>query len=202
MTEATTTNEKRPPVWRPSDKVQAFAQWLADRAAEGKEDRATLAALRRGLMIEDEQLYELYGHVPVRFLAGLNEYESRTYLMVAALFASHRLSMPDPAEGQNWPNFGDALRTLAAKKATPDTPPEEMLPESLKRRVEALLAAPRDELFGHLRQLIRMLESEGVAVPWASLLAHLLGWGHPSRYVQWAWSRSFYVGSHHKGGDE
>jgi CRISPR system Cascade subunit CasB len=184
----------------PSSKQQGFAEWLA--GLNKPEKRGTLAALRRGLMLEEEQLYELYGQIPPNFLAGLRQGEERLYLMVAALFASHPEAIPAPAEGERRVNLGESLRRLAAAKAAPGTPSDELLPEALKRRLEATLNAPRDELFGHLRQLVSLLKTEEIPVDWAKLLYDIQGWDLEWRPVQWEWSRSFYVGFQKQEGDE
>lgn len=183
----------------PSPKHQGFADWLARLVK--KEDRGTLAALRRGLMLDEERLFQLYGSLPPSFLVGLAPGEERLYLMVAALFASHPESFPERALGERRRNLGDSLRLLAQVK-NPGASAEDMLPDSLKRRVEALLAAPRDEVFGHLRQIIGLLNTEAVPVDWAMLLHDLREWERDGHLVQWEWSRAFYVGHHAKEGDE
>jgi CRISPR system Cascade subunit CasB len=188
--------------WSPTSRELGFAGWLAE--LKKREDRATLAALRRGLMLEEAQLFTLYSHIPPHFLASLKPGEERVYLMVAALFAYHPLSFPDEVVKERRLNLGDSLRRLALAKQKPGegSDPEDPLPEALKRRMEALLAAHRSELFDHLRQVISLLKAEEIPVDWACLLADLKAWewdGHP---VQWRWSRSFYVGHHDEGGEE
>lgn len=184
---------------RPSEKQLAFARWLAGLVEKG--DRGTLAALRRGLMYEEEQLYGLYAQIPPNFLAGLDEYGARRYLMVAALFASHPESYTPAEEDGPRRNLGDALRELATRKATPGTAPGDLLTDPLKRRMEVVLAAPRDELFGHLQQIVGLLRSEKIRIDWAQLLQHLEMWTLPKRPVQWSWSRSFYVGQYEQEGE-
>lgn len=189
----------------PTSKQLGFAAWLVRLAA--KEDRGTLAALRRGLMLDEEHLYELFGHLPPNFLVGLAPGEERIYLMVAALFGYHPVSFKDEELAARRRNLGESFRMLALAKRAPagegesDEADEDMLPASLKRRVEALLAAPREDLYGHLRQAISLLKTEEIPVDWAQLLNHLQAWEWQGRPVQWEWSRSFYVG-HEKGGDE
>lgn len=186
--------------WGPTRKQVAFAQWLSGLVT--KERRGTLAALRRGLMLDEEHFYELLGHVPPGFLAELEPGEDRLYLMVAALFAYHPASFPEAQVQERRYNLGESLRLLAVAKQSPGSEPEELLPDSLKRRLEALLAAPRDELFGHLRQIISLLKTEEISVDWAQLLYDLQAWDRTGHPVQWAWSRAFYVGRLAKEGDE
>lgn len=187
----------------PTSKQIEFTRWLT--GLKEREDRGTLAALRRGLMLEEEQLFELLGYVPPRFLAGLRPGEERLYLMVAALYAYHPESFSDDELAVRRRNLGESLRRLAEEKARKSGGVDEgddLLPDSLKRRMDALLSAPRADLFGHLRQVISLLKSEEIPVDWALLLCDLQGWEVSGRPVQWQWSRSFYVGHQSEGGDD
>lgn len=171
---------------------ESLIQWLYGRAEA--QDRATLAALRRGLLLEPAQFFQLYSVIPSGLLAVSRE-EVERRLVVAILFASHwedRFSGEQLAERPH--NLGESLRTLAMRKADAATPSDQLLPDALKRRMDAILAAPADEVYGHLRHLIGLLRSEGVPVDWNQLLWDLRRWSDPDRPVQWWWSRSFYVG--------
>lgn len=159
-----------------------------------RQDRGRLAALRRGLLLEPNQFYELYRVVPPQFLEGVSRDEIQRRLMVAILFATHQGSFPSDPENKRHHNLGESLRLLARKQSGGNIDSDEGLPEPLKRRLDALLAAPSDELFPHLRQLIRMLKAEEVPVDWEQLLWDLRNWDQEDRRVQWQWSRSFYVG--------
>ena len=183
----------------PTSKQLGFADWLSGLVA--KEDRAALAALRRGLLLDEERLFELYAVVPPSFLAGLKPREERLYLTVASLFAYHPCSFSPDELVERRRNLGESLRLLAEAEQPPDNLPDELLPDPLKRRTEALLAAPRDELSGHLRQITGLLKTKEVPVDWAQLLGDLSAWeweGHP---VQWQWGRSFYIDQHEKEGE-
>lgn len=113
----------------PTDKQLAFARWLD--ALKARQERGRLAALRRGLMLEEEMLFTLCSDVPPNFLAGLSQGEERHYLMVAALFAYHPCSF---GEEERHRNLGDSLWLLARKRQAGD---EDELPEPLRRRMEA-----------------------------------------------------------------
>ncbi len=196
-----------------TDRQLGFAAWLsrlAPREESGEPAppgaRARLAALRRGLMLDEDQLFELHGHVPPNFLAGLSSGEERLYLLVAALFAHHPVSFGDEELKERRRNLGESLRLLALARPQSPAPgaegePEDLLPEPLKRRMEALLASHQD-VFGHLRQMISLLKTEKIPVDWAQLLQHLQEWELHWRPVQWQWSRSFYVGHQDEGGNE
>lgn len=171
---------------------EGFIQWLYSRAKA--KDRATLAALRRGLLLEPAQFFQLYAVIPPQFL-DVSRAELERRLVVAILFSTHwedRFSEEQlKARGRT---LGESLRDLAVRKAPPGTSPDEILPDSLKRRLDAVLAAREEDLFGHLRHLISLLKSESVPVDWQELLWSLRRWSEPERPVQWRWSRSFYVG--------
>lgn len=170
----------------------AFVAWLQGLAE--RKDRARLAALRRGLLLEPAQFYELYRVVPPQFLDGVSRAEVQRRLMVAILFATHLGSFTPEALEKRRRNLGESLRMLAVKRAGGTLDSDEGLPEPLKRRLDVLLAAPAEDLFFHLRQVIRLLKSEEIPVDWEQLLWDLRNWDRDDRRVQWQWSRSFYVG--------
>lgn len=170
-------------------KSSGLVEWLMDLAK--RKDRGRLAALRRGLLLETEQFYELYRVVPAPFLEGLTRAETERRMMVAILFASHACSFSEADLGERPHNLGESLRMLAKRLSPGDA---EELPESLKRRMDALLTAHEEDLFDHLRHIIRLLKSEEVPVDWDQLLSDLRNWNRADRQVQWWWSRSFYVG--------
>jgi len=159
-----------------------------------RNDRARLAALRRGLLLEPNQFYELHRVMPPQFLEGASRAEVQRRTMVAILFATHQGSFADDQTDRRGHNLGESLRLLAKKRAGGAISPEDGLPEPLKRRLDALLAAPAEELFYHLRQVIRLLKADEVPIDWNQLLWDLRSWDREDRRVQWQWSRSFYVG--------
>ncbi|HEX7021252.1 MAG TPA: type I-E CRISPR-associated protein Cse2/CasB [Trueperaceae bacterium] len=176
----------------PSTNSDGLIDWLKD-LAESR-DRGRLAALRRGLLLEPNQFYELYRVVPARYLDGVSRAEIQRRLATAILFASHPRSFSDEELAERPRNLGESLRRLAVEQAGGSIDPDEGPPEALKRRFDALLAAHVDELFNHLRQIIRLLKSREIPVDWAQLLSDLRNWDNEDRQVQWRWSRSFYVG--------
>lgn len=167
-----------------------FISWLLGLAQ--RDDRGRLAALRRGLLLEPHQFYELYRVVPAPFLDE-HPAEVARRLAVAVLFATHPLTFSDEQLQQRRRNLGESLRMLAIKQAG-QLDPDEGPPDPLKRRLDVLLAAHPDELFGHLRHVIRLLKSHDIPVDWSQLLWDMRQWEKESRPVQWRWSQSFYVG--------
>lgn len=181
--------------------TSSFVQWL--QSLVDKNDRARLAALRRGLLLEPSQFYELYSVVPPQVLEGITTVEVQRRLMVAVLFASHQGFFPaDGDEKKKRRNLGASLRLLALKQAGGSLGPDDELPEPLKRRLDGLLAARSEDLFYHLRQVIRLLKTEEIPVDWERLLLDLRYWDSDDRRVQWNWSRSFYVGEREEQQEE
>lgn len=176
--------------------------WL--RGLAQREDRGRLAALRRGLLLEPHQFYELYRVIPPQFLEGVGREETERRLMVSILFAFHPMSFPDEQLAARPRNLGESLRMLAEKRrsAGAEMEPDELLPEPLKRRLDQLLAAHAEDLFFHLRQVMSLLKSGEIPVDWDQLLRDLRDWERADRRVQWQWSRSFYLGHREaEGGD-
>lgn len=105
---------------------------------------------------------------------GLSPSQEEIYFLVATLY-------PLAASG-NPGNLGASLRK--AQKNTNR--------KGLDRRIEALLDAETTQLPFRLRQTIHYLQSNRVSVDWACLLADLLQWNHPDRFVQKSWARAYY----------
>lgn len=151
-------------------KVPALVQHLLSLA----EDRAALARLRRGLGKPpgaDVASYpDVVPFIPDRDLAPQRSWP---YFVVAALFAAH------PRHHADAGNFGASVRRLPASPTRDG-------------RFKALLNAHEDELGAHLRQLVRQLESQGIAIDWVSLLGDLRWWSHGEQRVQQRWARAFW----------
>lgn len=177
-----------------------LVSWLQGLAK--REDRGRLAALRRGLLLEPHQFYTLYQVVPPQFLEGIGRAETERRLMVSILFAAHPALFTDEQLAVGRRNVGASLRQLADRRAGGASNPEELLPEPLKRRLDAILAAHPDDLFPHLHQVIRLLKAGDVPVDWDQLLRDLRDWDRDDRRVQWSWSRSFYIGQREAGGGD
>ena len=125
-----------------------------------REDRGTLAALRRGLGQPPGDAREMYPYV-VRWLsAEPSARREAAHYLVAALFAYH----PDPGGSGN---LGQAFRRTLDPNGD-DTATE--------RRFTALLTAHSDDLPFYLRQAISFLQSKEVPVDWHQLFADVLGW--------------------------
>jgi CRISPR system Cascade subunit CasB len=141
-----------------------------------REDRGALAALRRGLGQPPGTVADMYRYVVPWLPAEPGRQREAAYYALAALFAYH------PAAGGTG-NMGDHFAHTRDPKSD-DT--------AIERRFTALLAAHPDDLEFYLRQAISFLRSKEVPVNWHQLLADVLHWGHPERYVQKGWARAFW----------
>ena len=115
------------------------------------EDRAMLAALRRGLGKMPGDAPEMFPYV-VPFVR--NEYEEADYYAIASLFALH------PKSAANG-NIGNHLRAYI-KEVGDD--------EATTRRFVQLLRMRRETLDTPLRQHISLLKAKEIAVNWNQLL--------------------------------
>lgn len=173
---------------KPTKKQLNFCEWLQRLVNEG--NRGRLAALRRGLALGEEQLFLLYSQVPPGFLSQESEAGQKRLLLIAQLFATHPETWPEPNLDLR-PNLGDSFRLLAG---------DGEVPEAIKRRFDALLAAHPDDLPYQLRQAISLLAAHDVPVDWPQLLVDLGAWSWPDQPVQFQWSRSLYLTQN--GGEE
>ena len=153
-------------------KTHPFVSYL-----EGlRDDRAALAAMRRGLGRPPGTVADMYRYVVPWLAADAPIWLERAYYTVAALFAYH------PAPGSTG-NMGDHFARARDPRGD-DT--------AIERRFTALLAAHPDDVDSYLRQAVSLLKSKEVPIEWHQLLSDLLGWGHPDRYVQRQWARAFW----------
>jgi CRISPR system Cascade subunit CasB len=178
---------------QPDDRLfVAHLERLADR-----EDRAALAALRRGLGRRPGETLEMYPYVAPYLPWDSTTGREDAYYLVAALFALHPVGWHAPSGSKEPTNLGASLRILQAR--SPDGAGEvaEDRSSSLERRFIALLNAHADDLQRHLRHIIGLLQSSDspVAVDWLRLLEDIQRWSSPHRSVQQRWARAFWGGS-------
>lgn len=65
---------------------------------------------------------------------------------------------------------------------------------SLDRRFQSLIDSGREQLPFRLRQAVRLAAATDQPIDWQRLLADILAWEHPDRYVQLSWARDYFVG--------
>lgn len=141
-----------------------------------RDDRAALAALRRGLGQPPGTVADMYRYVVPWLPDDVPPWHETAYYLIAALFAYH----PDAGGTGNMGRHFACARDPQGDNT------------ALERRFTALLAAHPDDLDFYLRQAVSFLKSKEVPVNWHQLLSDLLGWGYPDRYVQQQWARAFW----------
>jgi CRISPR system Cascade subunit CasB len=142
-----------------------------------EEDRAALAALRRGLGKEPGTASEMYPIVVPRLPPSLSPQQESDYYLIAALFGSH----PEPGGDGS---LGAAFARLRSERDS----------ESIDKRFVALLNCHADDLVAHLQQAVSLLKSGNVSVDWRQLLYDMQYWDHPARFEQRQWARDFWTG--------
>lgn len=137
-----------------------------------RNDRRSLAMLRRSLAPGCEA--SAYPVVARFFPTERRPSLERAMLLVAGLFATH------PEHSSN--SLGTALRRLADKKGS----------GSIEGRFMALLDARNEDIAPHLRQLVSLLASEGLAIDWHDLLRALKNWDFEDNRARRQWAKDFW----------
>lgn len=148
-----------------------------------KQDRASLAHLRRGLGRKPGDAMEMYPYVGRFAGEGSGKAHERAVFLTAALFAYY------PDAPQNAGDLGSSVKQIAEKS------------DSIERRFVALLDADAEDLHYYLRQMIGLLKANSVPVNWEQLFKDLRNWSHDDRFVQRKWARSFWGSKETKGGN-
>jgi len=112
--------------------------------------------------------------------ANLPEWVEDRYFLVATLFPFDK-SRDDSGESPG--NLGVSLRGVRTEKNK----------EGLDNRFERLLDADEQQLPFYLRREIQFITNAGGRIDWEQLLRDILGWQHPSRYVQRNWARAYFA---------
>jgi CRISPR system Cascade subunit CasB len=159
--------------------VDAFVTELEKLVTPGREDRASLARLKRaaGRPLAESSLLMpfFYRRLPAAVRGrGLEE----CYFLIATLF---------PFAPRRWDgDLGESLRLLRERPGAHEA--------GVDRRMAALLEAASHELPFRLRQMVRLLAQHDVPLDWRRLLEDLRWWDHPERRVQRRWARSYFGG--------
>jgi CRISPR system Cascade subunit CasB len=157
-----------------ADRKVPFVEHL-ERLRDG-EDRAALAALRRGLGKDPGMATEMHRYVVPWLPAESPRWAEEPYYIVASLFASH-----PKAGGQG--TMGDALALVAKDSGS----------ASVERHFVTLLKSRSEEVAYRLRHVVALARSHEVPICWHRLFKDIRDWQHPSRYVQRAWARAFWT---------
>ena len=146
-----------------------------------QEDRAALAALRRGLGKPLGETMEMHPYV-APFTQGLTRQQEDAYYLIAALFGLYPGESWTSSESRLRTNLGASLRWLVNESGS----------ESVERRFVVLLNAHADDLSEHLRQTISLLKSQDIPVDWRQLLRDVINWDDDNRFVQRNLSKAFW----------
>lgn len=155
-------------------------------------DRGQQAALRRNAgesLATARGMTWFYGLLS-KF--GISEERGENlYFLFAGLFCHDRRALRNGGSVEG--NLGDSFEKLWRASKGPTEEEADKPKSGVARRFAILLDA---DLIGEesfrLRQAVKLLLSQGVAIPWAVLLVDLQDWNRADRKVQKAWARSFY----------
>ena len=148
-----------------------------------RENRAALAALRRGLGKEPGGAPEMFPIiVPLLPAARLRRRDEACAYLIASLFGMHPRSWKAEGSGRRSRNLGASLRQLRQRTES----------EGPQRRFVALLNSDADDLGHRLRDVIGLLRDAGLPVDWEQLTRDILAWERADREVQLRWARAFW----------
>ena len=147
------------------------------------EDRAALAALRRGLGQPPGTVPDMFPYVVRRLPDSVypGSWNESAYYLIAALYAYHPMGATDGNLGNHF------RRTL--------DPQNDDRNQATERRFTALLPAHPDDLHYYLRQAISFLKSkDDVPINWHQLMWDVRDWGDSERRtgVQKRWATQFW----------
>lgn len=209
MAQKTAATGAAAPAAAPGDaeKLTREAHFLMNIAQFYEADRGKIAALKRAAgdtLGGARGVTWLYRYLPDTDNSNSGDYrESRSeeiYFLVATLFAGDRKALArfqKAAEARRRnvdetevaallrTNAGSLGGSLARQR-------DKRSKESCDRRFRILIDAAPEELSHRLRQYIRLLITDEIAVDYSRLLAHLLDWSHPKRRVQKQWARDYF----------
>jgi CRISPR system Cascade subunit CasB len=152
-------------------KLHPFISFLEDHS----EDRAMLAALRRGLGKKPGEVSGMFPYV-VPFVPERSIYVEENLYLVASLYALHPLSVKSG-------NMGAHLRNLANNLGDDS---------ATTRRFVQLLNQNHAALDTPLRQHITLLKGQDVGINWHQFLYDLNYWSHEDRFVQKQWAKQYW----------
>jgi len=157
----------------------SYTDPLIEYLEENREDRAMLAALRRGLGQPAGAVPEVSRYVQRRLAQDAPAYLENAYYLIAPLFGAH------PLPG-GYGNMGDHFVKLCEPGQDP--------PSNVERRFVALLAAHADDLPDALRHAVSLLKAKDIPVNWQRLLEDVLAWSDDDRRIKTHkfWSRQFW----------
>lgn len=151
-----------------------------------EDDRAPLAALRRGLGKSPGEAAEALRYVLPHMPRGATQWDEDAYFLTGTLFALHQI---------NWLADEDSLKDMSNLGASFARLNSKVEGDSVEKRFVALLNCHRDDLPTHLRHAVSLLKSKDVPIDWALLLRDVRKWNREDRGVQRRWARAFWSNS-------
>lgn len=137
-----------------------------------RDDRAALAALRRGASPGAEA--SVYRIVVPFFPAKPSRRVERALVQTAILFGMH--------PGTGGVSVGAAMSRVRKESS-----------ESVEHRFIALLDCHPDDLPIHLRHAISLARTRDIPIDWSDVLDAFLHWHQPDRRIQRKWAREFWT---------
>jgi CRISPR system Cascade subunit CasB len=162
---------------RPEDRFVAFLVKLVE-----SEDRAPLAALRRGLGKKPGEAADSHPYILPRIPANASRWDEDAYYLTGSLFALHQIDWPAGEDESRRTNLGASFARLGRVVES----------ESIEKRFVALLNCHEDDLPDHLRHAVSLLKSKEIPIDWARLLRDVRRWNHEDRWVQREWAQAFW----------
>lgn len=151
-------------------------------ALVNKEDRAALAALRRGLGKQPGATSDAHRYVVPWLPREATVRQEDAYYLIASLFAWHQRNWPGHPDDRFATNLGASFSRLKNARES----------DSVEKRFVALLDCHPDDLANHLRHAVSLLRASEIPVDWAQLLEDVQHWGWESRTVQRSWARAYW----------
>jgi CRISPR system Cascade subunit CasB len=162
---------------RPEERFVAFLVKLVE-----SEDRAPLAALRRGLGKKSGEAADSHPLILPRIPANASVWDEDAYYLIGSLFALHQIDWPVSEDESTRTNLGASFARLGRVVES----------ESIEKRFVALLNCHEEDLPDHLRHAVSLLKSKEIPIDWARLLRDVRRWNHEDRWVQREWARAFW----------
>lgn len=174
---------------RPSHRQRSFIERLNER--ERQEDRAALAALRRGLGKTAGAVAETHQYIAPWLPNAENQYapwvqaDQDAYYLIGSLFALHpkQDAWSEQRDSRSM-NLGWSFRRLSEANDS----------GSIEKRFAALLNSHRDYLATHLQGAVSLLKAHETPVNWAQLLVDIQDWDDDGRTVQRGWAQAYWGG--------
>ena len=151
-----------------------------------RDDRGTLATLRRGMSLTVKEMMgsAIGAHVWPHLPQDASYREKYTAFAVAALFAGYCAGKGRDVRGEKKAgNFGTTMRRVW--EACDKNP-------SFEQRFVVILDASAEAVYEQLQQAVQHARYKEIPIDWEQLYEHLRAWNYKTGYVQQKWAESFW----------